>query len=113
LSAGRSAASRPGSVDGEQQAGILERVETGGKWAQPDRDATSRGESPQPAVPATIAHGGGAQPEEGAIGQHEPVSVFRYYGNAIEDGIDPLAFLGVTAAAVALAWLFERSDLAA
>ncbi len=43
-------------------------------------------------------------------------SVFRYYGNAIEDGIDPLAFLGVTAAAVALAALgavlFERRDLA-
>jgi len=43
-------------------------------------------------------------------------SVFRYYGNAIEDGIDPLAFAGVTAAAVALgalgAWLFDRRDLA-
>jgi ABC-2 type transport system permease protein len=45
------------------------------------------------------------------------VSVFRYYGNAIEDGIAPLSFVGVTAAAVALAalgaWLFERRDLAA
>jgi len=44
-------------------------------------------------------------------------SVFKYYGNAIEDGIDPLAFLGITAAAVALAalgaWLFDRRDLAA
>ncbi|HEX5376501.1 MAG TPA: ABC transporter permease subunit, partial [Solirubrobacterales bacterium] len=44
-------------------------------------------------------------------------SVFKYYGNAIEDGIDPLAFAGVTAAAVALAalgaWLFDRRDLAA
>ena len=44
-------------------------------------------------------------------------SVFKYYGNAIEDGIDPLAFAGVTAAAIALAalgaWLFERRDLAA
>jgi len=43
------------------------------------------------------------------------VSVFKYYGNAIEDGIDPLAFLGVTAAAVLLtavgAWLFERRDV--
>lgn len=43
------------------------------------------------------------------------VSVFKYYGNAIEDGIDPLAFAGVTAAAIALAavgaWLFERRDL--
>lgn len=43
-------------------------------------------------------------------------SVFKYYGNAIEDGIDPLAFVGVTAAAVLLAalgaWLFERRDLA-
>jgi ABC-2 type transport system permease protein len=42
-------------------------------------------------------------------------SVFRYYGKAIEDGIDPLAFAGVTAAAVALAalgaLLFERRDL--
>jgi ABC-2 type transport system permease protein len=45
------------------------------------------------------------------------LSVFKYYGNAIEDGIDPLAFCGVTLAAVALAaigaWLFERRDLAA
>jgi ABC-2 type transport system permease protein len=44
-------------------------------------------------------------------------SVFRYYGNAIEDGIEPLAFAGLTAAAVALAgigaWLFDRRDLAA
>lgn len=45
------------------------------------------------------------------------LSVFKYYGNAIEDGIDPLAFAGVTAAACLLAalgaWLFERRDLAA
>lgn len=44
-------------------------------------------------------------------------SVFRYYGNAIEDGIDPLAFGGVTLAAVLLAglgaWLFDRRDIAA
>ncbi|HEX5309999.1 MAG TPA: ABC transporter permease subunit [Solirubrobacteraceae bacterium] len=44
-------------------------------------------------------------------------SVFKYYGKAIEDGIDPLAFLGVTAVAVAMAalgaLLFERRDLAA
>jgi ABC-2 type transport system permease protein len=44
-------------------------------------------------------------------------SVFRYYGNAIEDGIEPLAFCGVTAAAAALAalgsWLFDRRDVAA
>ncbi len=43
-------------------------------------------------------------------------SVFRYYGKAIENGIDPLAFAGVTAVAVALAalgaWLFERRDIA-
>lgn len=45
------------------------------------------------------------------------VSVFKYYGNAIEDGIEPVAFIGVTLAACALAalgaWLFERRDLAA
>jgi ABC-2 type transport system permease protein len=45
------------------------------------------------------------------------LSVFKYYGNAIEDGIDPLAFAGVTLAACLLAaagaWLFERRDLAA
>lgn len=43
-------------------------------------------------------------------------SVFKYYGNAIEDGIEPLAFCGVSAAAILLcalgAWLFERRDLA-
>lgn len=44
-------------------------------------------------------------------------SIFRYYGNAIEDGIEPLAFLGLLALALALAWigaaLFERRDLSA
>jgi ABC-2 type transport system permease protein len=43
-------------------------------------------------------------------------SVFRYYGSAIEDGIDPLAFVGVTAVAVAVAALgavlFDRRDIA-
>lgn len=42
-------------------------------------------------------------------------SVFRYYGKAIEDGIDPLAFGGIVAVATALAALgalmFERRDL--
>ena len=43
-------------------------------------------------------------------------SVFKYYGNAIEEGIEPLAFCGVIAAAVLLAalgaHLFDRRDLA-
>ncbi|MGO8904721.1 MAG: hypothetical protein ACLQMH_03765 [Solirubrobacteraceae bacterium] len=43
-------------------------------------------------------------------------SVFRYYGKAIENGIDPLSFAGVTAVGVAIAtagaFLFERRDLA-
>lgn len=45
------------------------------------------------------------------------VSVFKYYGNAIEDGVDGFAFIGVTVVAIALAafgaWLFERRDLPA
>ncbi len=44
------------------------------------------------------------------------ISVFKYYGNATEDGIEPLAFIGVAIAAVAFAalgaWLFDRRDLA-
>lgn len=44
-------------------------------------------------------------------------SAFRYYGPAIRDGIDPLAFAGVTVVGVALtavgALLFERSDVLA
>ena len=44
-------------------------------------------------------------------------SVFRYYGNAISDGVDAPAFAGVTLVAVALAavgaTLFGRRDLAA
>lgn len=44
-------------------------------------------------------------------------SVFKYYGNAIEDGIEPFAFVAVTAVAVLLAalggWLFERRDISA
>lgn len=43
------------------------------------------------------------------------VSVFKYYGNAIEDGIEPLAFCGIAIAAVFFAalgsWLFDRRDL--
>jgi len=42
-------------------------------------------------------------------------SVFRYYGKAIEDGIDPASFIGVTAVAIAFAalgaLLFERRDI--
>ena len=42
-------------------------------------------------------------------------SVFRYYGTAIEDGIDPIAFAGITLTATALAWLgaflFDRRDV--
>ena len=45
------------------------------------------------------------------------LSVFKYYGNAIEAGIEPFAFAGVTAAAIVLAaigaWLFERRDISA
>jgi ABC-2 type transport system permease protein len=44
-------------------------------------------------------------------------SVFKYYGNAIEDGIEPFAFFGVAAVAAALAalgaWLFERREISA
>ncbi|HSK51020.1 MAG TPA: ABC transporter permease subunit [Solirubrobacterales bacterium] len=44
-------------------------------------------------------------------------SVFKYYGNAIENGIEPFAFVAVSAAAVLLAamggWLFERRDISA
>ncbi|HEY7150703.1 MAG TPA: ABC transporter permease subunit [Solirubrobacterales bacterium] len=44
-------------------------------------------------------------------------SVFRYYGNAIESGIDPWSFFGVVGAAVLLTAvgtvLFERRDLVA
>jgi ABC-2 type transport system permease protein len=43
------------------------------------------------------------------------VSVFRYYGNAVDNGIDPLSFIGVTAAAALLASigtvLVDRRDL--
>jgi beta-exotoxin I transport system permease protein len=42
-------------------------------------------------------------------------SPFRYYGSAIQDGIDPLAFAGLTLAGAALAvggaLLFERRDV--
>jgi ABC-2 type transport system permease protein len=42
-------------------------------------------------------------------------SVFRYYGKAIEDGIDPVAFCGIVAVATVLAAvgavMFERRDL--
>lgn len=44
-------------------------------------------------------------------------SVFKYYGNAIEDGIESLQFLGITALALGFAllgsWLFDRRDIPA
>lgn len=54
--------------------------------------------------------------DPGLSGVHD-ASVFKYYGNAIEDGIEPFAFAGVTAAAALLAvvggWLFDRRDVSA
>jgi ABC-2 type transport system permease protein len=42
-------------------------------------------------------------------------SVFKYYGNAIEDGIEPLAFVGVVAVATLIAfaggWLIDQRDI--
>ncbi len=42
-------------------------------------------------------------------------SVFHYYGSAIEDGVEPFAFVGITVAAIALAaigaLLFDRRDI--
>jgi len=44
------------------------------------------------------------------------ISAFKYYGSAVRDGIDPLAFAGMALAGAALAalgaWLFERRDIA-
>jgi len=44
------------------------------------------------------------------------VSVFKYYGNAIENGIEPVAFCGIVGVALLLAGLgarlFERRDIA-
>jgi ABC-2 type transport system permease protein len=43
------------------------------------------------------------------------ISAFKYYGSAIQDGIDPAAFAGLTVVAAALAvagaWLLERRDV--
>ena len=45
------------------------------------------------------------------------ISAFRYYGSAIQDGIDPLAFSGLTLAGIALATagalVLERRDVLA
>ena len=42
-------------------------------------------------------------------------SAFKYYGSAVQDGIDPVAFVGMTLVAVLLAWvgawLLERRDV--
>jgi ABC-2 type transport system permease protein len=49
------------------------------------------------------------------VARFDGLSAFHYYGSAIEDGFDPAAFLGLTAAALALAAvgcvLFERRDI--
>jgi ABC-2 type transport system permease protein len=51
------------------------------------------------------------------VARFDGVSAFHYYGSAIENGIDPAAFAGLTAAGIALAAvgsaLFERRDLRA
>lgn len=58
-----------------------------------------------------------APSSSGAVETIRYASVFRYYGNAIEDGIEPLAFCGVSVVAALLAatgaWLFARRDIAA
>ena len=45
------------------------------------------------------------------------ISAFRYYGSAIQNGIEPLAFAGLTLAGIALATagalLLERRDVVA
>ena len=50
-----------------------------------------------------------------AMGGVARLSAFHYYGSAIEDGLDPAACLGLTAAGIALAaagcLFFERRDL--
>ena len=42
-------------------------------------------------------------------------SAFKYYGSAVQDGIDPLAFAGLALAGAALAtagaFLFDRRDV--
>ncbi|HVX32329.1 MAG TPA: ABC transporter permease subunit [Solirubrobacterales bacterium] len=52
--------------------------------------------------------------DEGLAGIRH-ASIFRYYGNAIEEGIEPLAFVGLLLLAAMLvllgAMLFERRDL--
>jgi hypothetical protein len=49
------------------------------------------------------------------VARVDGVSAFHYYGSAIEHGIDPGAFVGLTAAGILLAatgcLLFERRDL--
>lgn len=56
----------------------------------------------------------------GRVADAEPlrwISAFRYYGSAVSDGIDPIAFAGLTLAAIALsalgAILFRRRDVLA
>ena len=62
----------PAPTDGEQQAGILERVETGGEWAEPESDAAEPGEPLQSASPALIAHRSACQPKVGPVGSMNP-----------------------------------------
>ena len=49
------------------------------------------------------------------VARFDELSAFHYYGSAIENGIDPGAFVGLTAAGLALAAvgcvLFERRDI--
>ena len=49
------------------------------------------------------------------LGRVDAISAFHYYGSAIEDGLDPVAFLGLMAAGAVLAaagcLLFERRDV--
>lgn len=53
----------------------------------------------------------------GTMAKVDGLSAFHYYGSAIEDGLDPLAVAGLTAAGVLLAAvgcaLFERRDVGA
>jgi len=56
-------------------------------------------------VEQALRQGAGDRGRDLSVGAIRYISVFKYYGNAIEDGIDLLAFAGVTLGAVALAAL--------
>src|SRR4051794_31324207 len=61
----------PGTIEGQQQANVLERVERRRESTEGDGNPTDRGKPPPIVFPGEIAYRGKGEGEEGSVGDQE------------------------------------------